>query len=173
MKILVAFASAHGSTGEVAYFIGDVLRENHQNVTVAAVKDITSIQQYDVFVLGSAIHNGLWLPTMSKFISHFRTDFQQKPLFIWLSCIRVLEPNGYAHVMTHYLRHEALRNLNVDSITAFAGKLDADGINWTERGSFVSHYDGVNVDANGDFRDWDAISHWAKQIGQHIRLARR
>ena len=56
MEILVGYASAHGSTAEIATFIGKELEQREFKVTVANVADIKSLEGYNAYVLGSAIH---------------------------------------------------------------------------------------------------------------------
>src|SRR3954464_821714 len=97
MKILVAYASAHGSTKDVAEFIGRVLATYNAEVTVANVVDVQSVEGYDAYVLGSAIHASLWLQEMCTFTDRFEDSLARKPMFFWVSCIRALEEDGRAH----------------------------------------------------------------------------
>ena len=53
MKILIAHASAHGSTREVGEFIGRMLRAYDAEVTVANVKDVQDVTGYDAFIPGA------------------------------------------------------------------------------------------------------------------------
>ena len=90
MNVLVAYASQHGSTGEVAQFIGDVLKEHDINVTVMPVEQVQSVADYDAFVLGSPIYGGMWLTGLSQFIEKFKVELAAKPVHLWIMCIRVL-----------------------------------------------------------------------------------
>ena len=60
MTVLVAFASKHGATEEIADAIGDSLRERSVDTNVLAVEDVTTLEIYDAVVLGSAIYAGHW-----------------------------------------------------------------------------------------------------------------
>ena len=55
-RILVAYASKHGSTREIAQAIGDVLRDAGFAVKVAAVSTVSDLSPYDAVVLGSALY---------------------------------------------------------------------------------------------------------------------
>ena len=74
MKVLVGYATVHGSTVEVAQRIGDVLTQQGLDVTVADVKTLTHVDGYDAFVLGTAIHAGTWLPELKGFFRAFESQ---------------------------------------------------------------------------------------------------
>ena len=94
MKILVAYASAHGTTGEIATFISNTLEVYGADVTHASVETIEDIKGYDAFILGSAIHEGIWLRSMMLFIDKFEAELAQKPVYFFISCIRIVEADG-------------------------------------------------------------------------------
>ncbi len=173
MKVLIAYASAHGSTAEVAEFIGHVLSERGLSVTAASADTLSNIKGYDVIVLGTAIHAGTWLPAMTDFVSRFADELAQRSVFMWVNCIRVMEQYGEEHVMEHYMVHELLRKINPKSVTAFAGKLDLQSVDWNERWTLAARYDGMTWPSSfdGDFRNWDEIRTWAHQIADTLKTA--
>jgi menaquinone-dependent protoporphyrinogen oxidase len=170
MKVLVGYATVHGSTAAVAQRIGDVLTEQGHEVTVADVKTLTHLDSYDAFVLGSAIHAGTWLPELKAFMRAFEPQLTGKPVYIWVTCIRVLEEYGMSHVMDFYMEPELLTHLDVRSKTAFAGKLDLQEVDWDERWSLAARYDGHAWPTNfdGDFRNWDKITDWATATAKDL-----
>ncbi len=163
MKVLVGYATVHGSTADVAQRIGDVLAQRGHEVTVADVKTLTHVDHYDAFVLGSAIHAGTWLPELKSFVKAFETQLISNPTYLWVTCIRVMEEFGMSHVMDFYMEPELTAKLDVRSKMAFAGKLDLEAVDWDERWSLAARYDGHAWPTNfdGDFRDWDKIVDWA------------
>jgi len=171
MKVLVGYATVHGSTAEEAQRIGDVLTNRGHIVTVADVKTLTHVDGYEAFVLGTAIEASTWLPDFKAFFKAFETQMIDKPVYIWVNCIRVLEEYGMSHVMDFYMVPELLTNLNVRSRTAFAGKLDLQHVDWDERWSLAARYDGHAWPTNfdGDFRDWDKIDDWATSTANDLQ----
>ncbi len=163
MKVLVGYATVHGSTAEEAQRIADVLTKRGHIVTVADVKTLTHVDGYEAFVLGTAIEASTWLPEFKAFFKAFESQLADKPIYIWVNCIRVMEEYGMSHVMEFYMEPELTKNLNVRSRTAFAGKLDLKTVDWDERWSLAARYDGHAWPTNfdGDFRDWDKIDEWA------------
>lgn len=172
MNVLVAYASAHGSTAEVAEFIGARLRERRFTVTVARAEAVRTLDGFDAFVLGSAVHGGLWLTPMVRLIDDFNADFGARPVFVFFTCIRVLEPDGPEHVLAHYVNYSALEALNVRAVQPFAGKLDMSSIDWDERWTLAARYDGSAAPGsfNRDFRDWNAIRAWADKVADSLLI---
>src|SRR5512145_1699808 len=107
-KVLIAYATVHGSTAEVAQFIGQVLAEYRFDVTVTPVENILSVAEYDAVILGSPIHTGMWLMPMTRFLNRFESELGRKPFYFFMTCIRVLEPDGYQHAREHYVHHDTL-----------------------------------------------------------------
>lgn len=170
MNILVGYASAHGSTAEIAQEIGKVLQEYKLNVTVANVADVESVDDYDGFVLGSAIHAGMWLTEMSQFITRFGDKVAVRPFYYFMTCIRVLEDFGTEHVVTNYINHQIMSKLRPREIVAFAGRLEMNAVNWEDRWTLSARYDGSGVPGSydNDFRDWDKIREWARHVADDL-----
>lgn len=61
MKILVAAASKHGATSEIAVSIGETLLQRGFDVAVSPAEQVNGVNGYDAVVLGSAVYAGHWL----------------------------------------------------------------------------------------------------------------
>lgn len=172
MKILVAYASAHGTTGEVAEFISNSLAVYGADVIHKAVETVESVKEYDAFVLGTAIHEGIWLRSMMLFIDKFEAELVQKPIYFFVTCIRLVEPDGYEHVMKHYMDTKTLEKLKVKNVNAFGGAIQLKEIDWNERWTLGLRYDGTNLQSrlNADYRDWYAIGAWGTSIAKDLEL---
>jgi menaquinone-dependent protoporphyrinogen oxidase len=170
MRVLTVYASAHGSTAEVAGFIADAWRERGIENVVAAVGSVPPVEGYDAFALGSAIHNGLWLPEMAHFVRRSLPQLSGKPVYLWLNCLRVIEPNGYAYVTNHYLPNMLDHRLSFRKIGLFAGKVDLATINEDEIWTLTFRYDGSKTPEMmaGDYRDWKLIRTWADQVAADL-----
>jgi menaquinone-dependent protoporphyrinogen oxidase len=172
MKVLVAYATVHGSTQEVGEFIGRILRAFSADVTVANVNDVQDVGSYDAFVLGSAIYGGLWLHDMCAFTDRFENEVAEKPAYFWITCIRALEANGYSHAQEYYIDHKALNSFDVRDIAVFTGKLRTDLIDRKEVWYLAANYDGKMTPGliKDDFRDWGAIAAWTNSIAKDLKL---
>jgi menaquinone-dependent protoporphyrinogen oxidase len=58
--ILVAYATKHGSTGEIAEVIGRRLRERGHRVDVRVAREVTDVASYDAAIIGSAVYMFHW-----------------------------------------------------------------------------------------------------------------
>ncbi len=173
MNILVGYASAHGSTAEIAKFIANVLQEQGLKATAAEVAHLETLEGYDAFVLGSAVHGGMWLTAMSQFLSRFQAPLAQKPLFFFITCIRVLEEGGYKHAVEEYVNHQVLESIGARELTAFAGRLELNAVDWEERWTLAARYDGLQPlgSRNNDYRDWDVIRTWTNKVAAQLKQA--
>lgn len=158
-KILVAFASKHGSTKEIAELLGDELAKHGLDVDVNRVQDIRNIMRYDIIVLGSAIYAGRWLRPARQFVYEFAEELANRQIWLFSS-----GPIG------NFLSPDAEKAVQLDLIIAFtkakdhkifAGKLDKSKLNFGERAVIAAVHG-----KEGDFRDWSAIKAWAKQIAK-------
>jgi len=66
-RVLVAYASKCGSTGEVAEAIGQVLCDAGMAVDVRRVQDVQDLHPYRAVVIGSAARMGRLLPDAVRF----------------------------------------------------------------------------------------------------------
>jgi menaquinone-dependent protoporphyrinogen oxidase len=172
MKILVAYATAHGSTAEVARFMQRVLRVYDAQVDCHPVDAVQSLEGYDAVILGSAVQEGMWLREAGLFLERFAEGLKTTPLYLFITCVRVLEQGGLEHVLKYYIHQRALEGMNVRDTTAFSGKLDMSAVNWEERWTLSLRYDGKEMPGNlsGDFRDWRVITSWVNKIGGDLQL---
>ncbi len=174
MNILIGYASAHGSTAEIAHFMGRLLRSYGVDVTVSSVEDVQSVDSYDVVILGSAIHGGMWLQPMSLFFERCGAALASKPTYLFITTIRVLEPEGRQHCLQYYLHRPTLEQAGIalDRVEVFSGKLDVDSINWDERWLLASSYDGTEASKHNrhDYRDWQAIAAWTHGIAKALQI---
>lgn len=164
-NILIAYSSTHGSTAEIAAFIGDKLIQMGHSARVMHISLVEDVRDYDTIVLGAPVQAGIWSYDMQAFIHRHKVVLKEATVYGFFTCIRILEPGGHEHVMRYYVP-AVIRNLAVE-VVPFAGCLHHDTIDWAERWLLYLRYDGRQLieEMNGDFRDWGAIAGWAERIG--------
>lgn len=174
MKLLLAYATRKGSTKDTIEKIGKRLAEKDFEITVADCDEVQDAGEYDGIIIGSGIYKGMWLPAAETFLRRFNEELKTKPLAAFILCIRILEPDGYEHVMREYMPMHLLEKLNIIGLEAFAGQLIASEIEWHERWTLAIRYDGA-VDPNQtfdeDYREWDKIYTWVDEIAEKFREA--
>jgi menaquinone-dependent protoporphyrinogen oxidase len=159
MTVLVAFASKHGATAEIAQAIGEVLESQGVAVEVRRMEEIDSVMPYDALVLGSAIYMGNWLRVARDFVDGHAEAISQRPTWLFSSGPIAGRPagndefDGSAIVeATHAREHHV-----------FGGRLDRDRLGLMERAiTSVLHA------PSGDYREWDAAAAWATAIARAL-----
>lgn len=162
-RILVAYASMFGSTGEIAHAIADVLRDDCTVVDVRAVLDVDDLHPYHSVVVGSAIYNGQWLPEAVQFVRMHKAALCRMPVAYFAVCMLLHRPTPqHRHTVAAYLEtvHALTPRISPVAVGMFAGKLRYRNLPLLERVEFLI----LSQLPSGDFRDWDAIRAWAVQV---------
>jgi menaquinone-dependent protoporphyrinogen oxidase len=160
MKVLVAAASRHGSTDEAARAIAEILRESGHSAVVAAPETLTSLNGFDAAVVGSAVYYGKWLESATTFVDRHLEWFDGRP--VWLFSMGPLgdppKPEADPVEVPALMARTRAREHRV-----FTGRLDKSRLSLGEK-IIVT---GVRA-AEGDFRQWDEIRAWAREIGEAL-----
>lgn len=169
-KILIAYASRTGTTAGVADRIGKTLTDLGVNVDVRRMQDIYDVSSYKSVIAGSAIQAGKWLPEAMEFIEKNQQSLVQKPFAAFLVCMTLAMPKAAEYRPTVATWFSPVRSLvKPVSEGLFAGALNLSQISsFSERLKFrLSIMFGVWKE--GDHRDWEAISDWAKSLGPLLK----
>jgi menaquinone-dependent protoporphyrinogen oxidase len=81
MVVLVAYATDHGSTRDIAARIADRLCRRGVDAKACAVADVLEVPGYEAVVLGSAIHGGKWLPEARQFADRNAAPLRERPVW--------------------------------------------------------------------------------------------
>ena len=162
-KILVAYATRHGTTAGVAEAIGNTLAEGGAHVDVLPMEKVRDLTPYGSVVAGSAIRAGAWLPEAMQFMQSHRTELAQKRVAVFLVCMTLSMKADYrTHVATWLDPVRAI--VRPVSEGLFAGALDISKVeSFGDRLKFrMSVLFGAWTE--GDHRDWNAIRNWAESL---------
>ena len=164
MKILVAVASRHGSTHEIANALARQLGRAGHTVDVQTVDDNPTVEAYDAAVIGSAVYMGKWLPQAKQFVDLHQEQLAAMPVWLFSGPLGFddPEPQGEPAQLDELISRTGARGH-----TIFVGKLDEDELGFSER--LIVRAVGAQ---NGDFRDWAAINVWADEIAVGVRTTR-
>src|SRR4051812_33330159 len=81
--ILVAYASRHGSTKEVAYAVADALLEHGLDVQVRDAGAVQDVADYGGAVLGGSLYAGRWHPHARRFLRRHAAALADRPLAVF------------------------------------------------------------------------------------------
>lgn len=160
MRILVAVASKHGATLDIAEAIGATLRGRGHEVDVLAPDVNVALRAYDAVVVGSAVYGGSWRPDAVRFLEYRADDLRALPVWLFESGPvgnpELVEPVGAGRLLASLV---AARDLAI-----FDGRIDRSLLSMGERAIITM----VRV-KDDDLRDFAAIEAWAESIGDALQ----
>lgn len=178
-RILVAYDTIHGSTAEIAEFVGKELIEEGNVVEVHRVTEVADVNSYQAVVVGSPVKIENWTEDAVDFLSRHKHALSQRPIAMFFTCLATLKrtpEDGLGRVMTHYVSPllEQFPDLKPVSIGVFTGVLDYN--KYTEEGAagirrFMSER-GAPVEGRHDCRDWQAIRVWSKEVSTRLETSK-
>jgi menaquinone-dependent protoporphyrinogen oxidase len=162
--VLVAFASRHGSTDELAHAIGLELTAAGLSVEVQPMDEVESLEEYDALVLGSAVYMGSWLPAGRAFVERHERQIAERPT--WLFSSGPLAEPG-ANGADRFDASRLLTATHARDHHLFGGKLDRAALTMRERAvaRLVRAQD-------GDHRDLPVAAAWATAISRAVTTVR-
>jgi menaquinone-dependent protoporphyrinogen oxidase len=178
MSVLVAYASRHGATRGIAERIAQTLERHGLDVTLEPVQEVTAVDGYDAFVIGSAAYMGRWMSEAATFVRRHRDRLATRPVWLFSSgpvgtetvdakgrdvfeAAEPLEFREFAEAIHPRQEH------------IFFGAFDPDArpVGLMERlGAPFMRMPAIREALPaGDFRDWPAIEAWADCIASALR----
>ena len=159
-KVLVASASKHGSTEEIAEAIGDVLRAHGLEVEVRRMEDVYTVFPYDAYVLGSAVYVGGWMRRATRVLDERGELIATRPT--WLFSSGPVGDPPHATAQESFDAVDLVERTHARDHRQFGGKLDKGQLSLGERAAA-----GL-MRVPGEYREWDAITAWATAIGRTL-----
>jgi len=165
MRAMVIYASADGSTAEIARRIADRLREGGDEAVALPVSSVDKVEGIDAFVLGSAIHGRQWLAEAETFVARNRHALQKG--LLWTFSVGMTD--ALPRVFRNVARSEEtgimarLGDLRPNGHQLFSGVVKPGQFPLASR-IFLRLVGG----RYGDFRDWSAIDRWAVEISHDL-----
>jgi len=190
MNVLVAYATAHGSTKEIAQRIADrlALQIVPGTIDVLPMDGVPVLSAvpvpYHAVILGSAVHAGRWLGTARAFLTA-NSGYLSQAASAGMDkaaggATRVAVPTwaftvGMPPTDDDLAQEEAVVGDKIRKQLPllrehklFRGVFDKDDVNWLFK--FIMNYVvPENKQKFGDHRDWGAIESWADKVGAAIK----
>lgn len=171
MRVLIVYGCQYGATEGIAERIGQTLREKDLAVELMsadAQAGHLADQDYDAYVIGSAIHASHWLRAADEFVQANLDVLAKRPVWLFSS-----GPIGEKYV--HQPQPdpaeiaEFRRLLGARDHVVFAGAFDPATVD-EARAGWLERQISKRFLPVGDFRDWDAIEAWANGIARELSL---
>ena len=172
MSILVAYASKHGATQDIAERIAETLRAAGLDAQAQPVTAARDLAAYDAFVIGAAAYMGSWLKEATEFVRRNQALLATRPVWLFSSgplgtattdaqgrdLLVASGPKEYA---------EFKETIAPRGVRVFFGALDPNTLGLSER-LLRRLPTGRALLPEGDFRDWAEIEAWAASIAHEL-----
>ena len=190
-KVLVVYASRHGGTRGIAEHIGETLRKEQLDVTVAPASAPPDVDITDAFVIGSGVYMGSWLDDGIEFLEDHQARLASRPTWLfssgplpgWTKNKTAPASQAATDPITDALGPEegpgsgGRKKIAALSATihprdhhVFTGAFDPDDAPRTFAERLVRMVPAsTGILPAGDFRDWEAIEAWAHEIARGLR----
>lgn len=164
MRVLVMYASKHGSTEQIARCIADRLRERAVDAEARPIADVHDLGNADVIVLGSAVYMGSWMKEASRFAERYRDTLTRLPVWLFSSGpTGPVDPTVDPKKWTPKQIPGLIESIGPRGHRVFRGALDAKELGFFERKAIK-----MAKAPEGDFRDWVEIRAFADEIADSI-----
>lgn len=166
IKILIVYGSYHGSTAEIAKYIGKELFMKNTLIDVRLVNQTESVGDYDIVIIGSPVHYGKWIDEITEFVRSNYEKLNEIPVACFLTCLAVTKTNEESRKEAKGYLDSSLSEIPEIKpfyTGIFAGKLDYKKCTFFGKivMKLVMNSKGVE---EGDYRDWGKISSWASNL---------
>lgn len=162
-RVLVAYASKHGSTAEIAEAVAGKIREYGIDVDCVSIDDVGALEPYDAVVLGSAVYMRRWRGDAKHFLKKHGKELSQRPFWIFSSGpigdpskdnVSWEEPGKIV---------DRAESLGVRDHVIFGGRVPTNPRGPAQRGMVDN-----TPEEYRDRRDWDEIAAWASRISSEL-----
>lgn len=158
-KVLIAYASKCGSTGDVAQAIADELAKRGLIADVRLAGKVKSLAGYRAVIVGSAIRMGQWLPEAVKLVEQNAAALQTMPnAFFTVHMLHTGDDAESRQARAAYLEG-VHKFMTAQSEVFFAGKIEQAKMSFLDR--MISQ---AMKAQDEDKRDWAAIRAWAQTV---------
>lgn len=186
-RVQVVYASRHGGTAGIAERIGEILRSEGSDVEVADAVRQPDARGFDAYVIGSGVYMGSWVKEGVEYLERNLETFGTRP--VWLFSSGPLPGSSKATPGVDRLtdalgptdgpgsggrkKIEGLAAaIHVRGHEVFEGAFDPKDPPKSFAERMVRLMPAAKrVLPTGDFRDWDAIETWAREIAGQLPAA--
>jgi menaquinone-dependent protoporphyrinogen oxidase len=164
VRVLVTFGSKRGGTAEIAASIADTLRAQGLQVDCLPAPAVRDVTRYDAFVMGGALYAYRWIREARRFVMRHRSALRARP--VWMFSSGPLDDSAARRELPPVPVVAALMaRVGARGHATFGGRLAADATGFPAAAMAKTHA--------GDWRGWDQITAWAREIGQALAATPR
>jgi menaquinone-dependent protoporphyrinogen oxidase len=166
-KVLVAYASVHGSTQEIADVVAATLRESGLAVDLQLIRNVRALDDYNAIVLGAPLYMFHWHKDALRFLSQHRDILADSiPLAIFAGGpIDSADEKGWQEVRRQLDQELAKYSwLKPISVEIVGGRFDPTKLRFP-----YNLIPALKQMPPSDLRDWAAIRAWASSLAVQLQ----
>jgi menaquinone-dependent protoporphyrinogen oxidase len=166
MLTLIVYASAKGSTAEIAQRIDAILKSKGVDTEISSVDQVSDLSKYSSVILGSAVINFQWLESAQSFLRKNAPVLSKVPVWAFsVGCPATL-PSRVVKAMGAENEDEQLeewikQHVPIREHILFHGRFLKSHFSISNRIMWR-----VIGGRYGDFRDWEEVEKWAGGIAE-------
>jgi menaquinone-dependent protoporphyrinogen oxidase len=155
-SILIAYATKHGSTGEVADTLRDELEALGVQAETAPAAEVDDLTSYDGVIVGGSLYMGRWHRDALQFLQRHRESFSELPFAVFAMGPQTMEPHHVDDSRAQLDRSLAkAKTREPDEVAIFGGVVDPSRLRFP-----------LSKLPASDARDWEAIRAWADTVAR-------
>ena len=159
-KVLVAYGTTNGSTARIAEAVAAVLRKEGFTAEALPAGAVARVTPYDAVVVGGGLYAGRWHKNARRFVRRHGGELAGLPL--WLFSSGPLDASASERDIPPVPGvQKAITRLDARGHVTFGGCLEEGAKGWVARMI-------LRNGKGGDFRDFDRIEQWARQIADEL-----
>lgn len=157
-RILLAYASATGTTVGVAQAIAQTLSGRGFGVDLRPIKEDPQVDGYQAVLVGSAVQFGNWLPEAIEYVKNHQEALERVPLGLF--CVHIRNTANDAQSRRNRLAYlDGVRTLVQPAAEGFfPGRFDRQGAALLLPGLLARFV------PTTDLRNWDKIRAWSQTV---------
>jgi len=158
-RVLVAFGSKRGGTAEIATAVADTLRSQGLAVDCMRAAEVRDVASYDAFVVGGALYAARWIREARRFVLRNAAALRAHP--VWMFSSGPLDDSANRQAVRPVRGVAALMaHVGARGHAAFGGRLAPSATGFPAAAMAKTHA--------GDWRSWDKITDWAREIAHML-----
>lgn len=164
-KVLCVFATRSGTTQQIAETVASTLTKGGCTVDLHHIREVTTIDQYEAVVIGTAIRAGMVMPEVTKFVKKFHNRLTTIPVAAFAVCLTMKEDTPENRTTVANYLEPIRKTVPLVSEAVLAG-----AIHFAKLGVFARLIIQKLVKApEGDFRNQQKITEWAEELVKRLR----
>lgn len=165
-KVLVAYATTHGATEEIAEAVARIFREHEIETDVMKARDVRSLEGYNMIILGAPLYMFRWHGDASRFLNKHRRAIQNGigVAVFGGGPFGAAEPKVWQEVRDNLDKELAkISWFKPISVLVVGGKFDPQGLKFP-----YNLIPAMKQQPSSDLRNWEEIKAWAEGLAERF-----